>query len=361
MKVSESFVVPERRDAVWGVVGQVERIARCLPGVEEVTLLDGENATVRITQSLGPLKATFDAKLRVTSREPGRSIGFGATGRSVRGAAGNVRATNIVRLEDEGADATRVVLEADVALGGMLGAVGQKVVARQAAQLAKAFAEALERELRSGNAPGRALSPPERATLPGDRTFGAEFLELRERALRWIGPYYDGEHLTRAADWLLALEPAAPEPLVLAALMHDMERSVPGGPVLDKARQSWDDVAYNRAHCDRSAEVVADWLVRHNAPDAFVEAVRQPIREHEFGGSPEGDLMQAADSISFLEVNAPLVARWVEQGECSLEKGRAKLQWMCDRVRLERARETARKQLALALAEVDRRLDVARP
>ena len=138
-----------------------------------------------------------------------------------------------------------------------------------------------------------------------------------------------------------------------------MERWVPGGPTLDKVNQAWDDAGYNRAHCERSAEVVAAWLAEHGASQAFVEGVQQPIREHEFGGSPAGDLMQAADSISFLEVNGPLVARWVATGECSLQKGREKLEWMAGRVRLERARATARRQLALVLAEVDRRLQPA--
>jgi carbon monoxide dehydrogenase subunit G len=154
VKVSESFVVPESRDQVWKVVGDVQRVAKCMPGVEDVAVVDDENATVRVTQSLGPMSATFDAKLKVTEREPGRLISFSATGRSVRGAAGNVRVTNSVRLEDEpvegGGDATRVLLEADVAMGGMLGAVGGKVIARQAAQAAKEFAAALEQELKTG-------------------------------------------------------------------------------------------------------------------------------------------------------------------------------------------------------------------
>lgn len=151
MKVAESFVVPAPRVSVWRVVGEVERVARCLPGVEDVTMVDADNATVRITQSLGPMKATFQAKVQVTGREPGREISFSATGRSIHGAGGNVRATNVVRLEDDGAGGTLVVLEADVALGGMLGAVGQKVFARQATVAAKAFAEQLEREVRAGS------------------------------------------------------------------------------------------------------------------------------------------------------------------------------------------------------------------
>jgi hypothetical protein len=204
--------------------------------------------------------------------------------------------------------------------------------------------------------PEAVLRAPEPGELPAHRAFSAEFLDLRRQAQVWIGPYYDGEHLARAGDWLLALDPEATEPLAIAALLHDMERSVPGGPALDKVNQSWGDAGYNRAHCERSAEVVAGWLAERGASQAFVEGVKQPIGEHEFGGSPAGDLMQAADSISFLEVNGPLVARWVATGECSLEKGRDKLAWMAGRVRLERARATARHQLELVLADVDRRL-----
>ena len=149
MKVSESFVVPESRASVWEVVGNVERVARCLPGVEDVTPLDDNHWNVRVTQSLGPLTATFDAKMHVTEQQPTQSISFAATGRTVRGAAGNVRLTNTVRLEDEVDGGTRVLLEADVAMGGMLGSVGQKVIGRQATAAARQFAEALERELRN--------------------------------------------------------------------------------------------------------------------------------------------------------------------------------------------------------------------
>ena len=171
--------------------------------------------------------------------------------------------------------------------------------------------------------------------------------------------YYDREHLTRAADWIVALAPDAPEYLILAAMTHDLERSVPGGPVLDRVNMSWDDETYNRAHCDRSADIVSAWLAKRGAPREWVLGVRQPIREHEFGGSPEGDLMQAADSISFLESNARLVSGWILDGEVSYEKGLEKLRWMRDRVRLEGARHEAARFFDLATAEVERRVERA--
>ena len=203
------------------------------------------------------------------------------------------------------------------------------------------------------------LRAPAPFALPAGRTFSDEFHRIRALAREWIHAYYDVEHLRRSGDWLLAIDPVASEPLVIAALTHDMERAVPGGPVIDKVRMEWDDLGYNTAHCARSAAIVAQWLMDQRAPKEFVLGVQQPIVEHEFGGSAEGDVIQAADSISFLETNRGLCARWVANHECTLEKSRDKLRWMCDRVRLERARSVAREQFDAALIDVDERLSRA--
>ncbi len=165
MKMREEFVVAEPPATLWEFFEQVDRVARCVPGVEEVTVVDADNSRVRVTQAVGPMSATFDLKMRITDRDPGRSMEFTAIGRSVRGAAGNVRSTNTVQLEEADGGGTRVTLDGDVALGGMLGSVGQKVVAKQAGKVTRSFAEALEREL-SGNgaaeaAPVSAAPEPE--------------------------------------------------------------------------------------------------------------------------------------------------------------------------------------------------------
>ena len=43
-----------------------------------------------------------------------------------------------------------------------------------------------------------------------DREFTPAFLTIRDAAVAWLADYYDREHLTRAADWLLVLAPDAP-------------------------------------------------------------------------------------------------------------------------------------------------------
>ena len=181
-------------------------------------------------------------------------------------------------------------------------------------------------------------------------------MTLEDRALEWIAPYWNADHLVRARDWLLELDPPAGEALRLAALTHDMERHFPGGPVQDLSvwPEEGGEVEYRRAHSERSARIVAEWLRDEGAEEALVRAVERLIVAHETGGSPDEDLVQAADSLSFLQTNQELIARWFTSGRCSRERAKAQHRWMLDRIRIERARELAQPLYEEAIAAVDR-------
>jgi hypothetical protein len=94
-------------------------------------------------------------------------------------------------------------------------------------------------------------------------------LTLEERALVWIEPYWNAEHLVQTRDWLLTLDPDASEALRLAAVTHDMERHFPGGPVEDLSGAPEANTEYRRLHSERSAAIVGDWLAGEGAPDGL--------------------------------------------------------------------------------------------
>ena len=73
----------------------------------------------------------------------------------------------------------------------------------------------------------------ERGCLSAPVPTGHDAVSLEEEALVWVEPYWNAEHLVRTRDWVVELEPQAGEAVRLAALTHDMERHVPGGPVQD--------------------------------------------------------------------------------------------------------------------------------
>ncbi|HVW48232.1 MAG TPA: SRPBCC domain-containing protein [Solirubrobacterales bacterium] len=147
MKVEQSFEIAEPRERLWEFFEQVDEVAKCVPGVESVEVVDADNSKVRVTQSVGPMTATFDLKMRITEREPNERMQFTAIGRAIKGAAGNLRSSNTVTLQPTDGG-TRVNLEADLAMGGVLGSVGQKVIAKQADAVTRDFMASLERAVK---------------------------------------------------------------------------------------------------------------------------------------------------------------------------------------------------------------------
>jgi carbon monoxide dehydrogenase subunit G len=149
VKLREEFEVAEPVASVWTFFEQPEAVAQCVPGVEQLTVLTPDDIEVRLTQSIGPMTATFAAKVAIIERVTEKLIGFTATGKSVRGAMGNVRATVAVTLQPVG-ERTVVAVDGEVALAGALGSVGQKVVAKQAGKVTAQFARNLEAALGGG-------------------------------------------------------------------------------------------------------------------------------------------------------------------------------------------------------------------
>jgi len=160
MKLHEQFQVDRPAEAIWSLFEQPEVVSGCLPGVEDITVIDADNVSVRATQSIGPMSATFEAKVTVLERVPLEMIRFQAIGKSVRGAVGHVRSMNVVRLLPSDGSTT-VTIDGEVVLAGALGSVGQKIVARQANKVTAEFARNLGRVLI-----GDALPPPSRRAAP---------------------------------------------------------------------------------------------------------------------------------------------------------------------------------------------------
>ena len=166
-----------------------------------------------------------------------------------------------------------------------------------------------------------------------------------------MGQFANARHLLRARDWLVVLEPAASEAARIAALTHDCERAFPGGPRWS-ADDEPDDRVYRDMHARRSADIAAAWLREQGADDLLVDRVHGLVLDHEWGGSAEADLVQAADSLSFLEVQGDLFAEWVAEGRCSPQRAIEQFRWMHDRIRVDRARPIASSLLATVEKEL---------
>jgi hypothetical protein len=186
--------------------------------------------------------------------------------------------------------------------------------------------------------------------------------ELLDLSRSWVKEFAGGstEHLLKAEEWLRCLHPGASQAMLMATLTHDMERAFPGpdSPKQDPARGPNDPV-YLQAHQERSARIVTDFLQTHQAPRTLVEEVARLIRVHEVGGWPEADEVQAADSLSFLEVNIDLFLKMIDhtQGGWTLETVRAKFAWMFTRIQVPEAQVWARPLYEAALEHLHQKAE----
>lgn len=161
---------------------------------------------------------------------------------------------------------------------------------------------------------------------------------------------YNSTHLLKSLEWVDRLAPDASEAVRLATLTHDMERAF-GGP--DAIPIKMADRAYEEAHANRSARIVGEWLRANGAQGELAEDVERLIRVHEWGGSAEANLVQAADSLSFLETNIGLMLGFVQHGKYSRADIALKFDQMFERIQLPAATELARPMWQQAKARLE--------
>jgi hypothetical protein len=175
---------------------------------------------------------------------------------------------------------------------------------------------------------------------------------LERAAQHWVEEVHPhAAHLVRSRDWVVVLDPDAGEALRVAALLHDIERAFPDPDSPWDGARDWDNPRYLRWHQDRCAALADPWLAEQHAPRPVRDDVRGLIAVHEEGGWGDADVLQAADSLSFLETMAPVTIAWVAKG-VPRERAVGKLRHMEERVRVPAARPDARRLLERALSDL---------
>ncbi len=181
-ELAESFVVRRPPAEVWRLLGDLELIARCLPGAE-LDEHDARNVKGRMRVKVGPIAAAFagaatierdDRNLAGVVRGAGSD---GATGSRTRGEVEYV-------LQPDGADATRVAVTIRYSLQGALAQFSRSSVARDLAQrLIGQFASNLDARLD----PGRAGAAGPAAPAEGLDLGGLVWAWIKERLARLFG------------------------------------------------------------------------------------------------------------------------------------------------------------------------------
>lgn len=113
----------------------------------------------------------------------------------------------------------------------------------------------------------------------------------------------DFVHSKNTVKWLLKIKPDADVALKIAALGHDIERSLGDKKVKREDYKSYDE--FKKEHSLKSAMIIASILKKFNTNQELIDDVYNLIANHETGGDKRSDILKYADSISFFNVNLP--------------------------------------------------------
>jgi uncharacterized protein len=135
MNLEGAFVVARPAAEVWAALNDPAVLAGAIPGCESLTATaTGYDATIQL--KVGPVKARFSGQVKIAAaRAPERLV---LTGEGSGGVAGFARGEAGVDLRAvEGG--TEVRYTAEVAIGGKLAQLGNRLIASTARKLAEQF------------------------------------------------------------------------------------------------------------------------------------------------------------------------------------------------------------------------------
>ncbi|HVZ42201.1 MAG TPA: SRPBCC family protein [Ramlibacter sp.] len=155
MILKNEFTVQAPVDRVWALLDDLERVVPSMPGASYLGREAGDEHRVAIKLKVGVIATHFQGRVRFAQKDPVRHTArIEGSGKDTGGKA-SASAAILVNLEDFAGQATRVLLETDLALTGKLAQFGSGVIEDISARIISQFAENLHRAVE--------VSPPQAA------------------------------------------------------------------------------------------------------------------------------------------------------------------------------------------------------
>jgi hypothetical protein len=143
MKVAGTAVLQASPDQVWEALRDPDVLVRTIPGCRDVQRVADGTYRVGVQVAVASVAGTCDGRVEVTDLADHACTVRVTAG----GEPGTIEGTTTVQLAEDGGGRTQVRYDADAAVGGAIGAVGQRVLVSAAQRNASQFFEAVDRYL----------------------------------------------------------------------------------------------------------------------------------------------------------------------------------------------------------------------
>ncbi|MEH0166440.1 CoxG family protein [Roseateles microcysteis] len=182
MNLTGEETLPVSQAQAWEALNDVEILKQAITGCESLTLVDEHEYEALVAVSIGPVKAKFKGRLKLSDLKPPSSYQIAFEGQG--GAAGHGKGSAHVRLETLGPTQTLLHYAVVASVGGKIAQIGSRLVDMAAQKMAGDFFAAFNAALQERYAV--APPPPPEPKKP----LGRRFLDWY---LGWLGRIFTGK------------------------------------------------------------------------------------------------------------------------------------------------------------------------
>jgi carbon monoxide dehydrogenase subunit G len=147
MNFSQHCVITASRDTVWDFLMNMENVARCLDGVQELKQLDADTYEGTLRVKVGPVALTFQGTVHVEERDREQWRGLIRAEAKDRKVGGGVRAHLDMHLEEKSPTETEMHVALEAHILGKIGEFGQPVIRKKTETMLQTFATQVSQQL----------------------------------------------------------------------------------------------------------------------------------------------------------------------------------------------------------------------
>ncbi len=145
MKIAGTYLLPSPPEQVWALLNDPERLAKCLPGCERLEPDGPDRYKVAIKFALAAVSGKYAGTVELADKKPPRSLRLRLDG---KGVPGFVKGEGQLEL-DEKHGQTEVRYTGEAQVGGMIAAIGQRMIEGAARKMIQQFFDSVAAQLQT--------------------------------------------------------------------------------------------------------------------------------------------------------------------------------------------------------------------
>ncbi|MCV2358258.1 carbon monoxide dehydrogenase subunit G [Paucibacter sp. TC2R-5] len=184
MNLTGQESLPVSQAQAWEALNDADLLKASINGCESLSLIGEQEYEALMTVAIGPVKAKFKGKLKLSDLQPPHSYSLAFEGNG--GAAGHGKGTAQVRLESQGPALTLLHYEVQASVGGKIAQIGSRLVDMAAQKMAGDFFAAFNTALQARYVVAAAVAPVEAPQK-------SRWQRLLDWYLGWLGRVFTGK------------------------------------------------------------------------------------------------------------------------------------------------------------------------